>query len=65
MDKKVSLVDFAGSSKQKALLEEALREMETSIEFYKLRAKLIKAAYDAYIAEGFTADQALSLCKEL
>ena len=47
----------------RALVAELRRDMDAQIELVGLVAKLKRATYKAYIAEGFTPDQALSLCK--
>jgi hypothetical protein len=49
--------------KQVAQLENLKRNIEVLIETNKLIAKVRRQSYLAYIAEGFSADQALSLCK--
>lgn len=38
------------------------RELDAMIEATRLIAKYRRAAYEAYLAEGFTAEQALQLC---
>ncbi|MGH8418015.1 MAG: hypothetical protein ACRER8_12145 [Pseudomonas sp.] len=49
--------------KQRAALESAKRDLDTNIEFMKLLAQLTRAKYTALVAQGFTEDQALALCK--
>ena len=46
----------------RALIGELKRDMDAQIELVGLVAKLKRATYDAYIAEGFTPGQALTLC---
>ena len=48
-----------------AMVEELRRDMDAQIELVRLVAKLNRAAYKAYIAEGFTPAEALKLCKNI
>jgi hypothetical protein len=47
----------------KGEVEKLRRVLPLLIENNKLVAKMRRAAYEAYIAEGFTEAQALQLCK--
>jgi hypothetical protein len=38
-------------------------EMPMQLELQQLLARITKAKYDALVAEGFTPDQALTICK--
>ncbi len=66
MDKpKVSLLaDFKKDDKA-AALEEMRRSMPAMLEYQRAMAKLQREAYVAYIKEGFTAKQAIELCKAI
>lgn len=44
--------------KFKALVEEFLREIDTSIEYYQGLARLRKAVYDAHLEQGFSESDA-------
>lgn len=54
--------------KFKALVEEFLREIDTSIEYYKGLARLRKAVYDAHLEQGFSESDAFyfasKVCQE-
>jgi hypothetical protein len=47
----------------RAQLEMLKRNLDTLLEFNLLNAKVLRSKYQALVAEGFTEDQALSLCK--
>jgi hypothetical protein len=49
--------------KQRAALEELKRNLPTHIEFLSIHAQMIRAKYQALVAQGFTEAQALELCK--
>ena len=49
--------------KQRAALEELKRSLPTHIEVLGIQAKMIRAKYQALVAQGFTEAQALELCK--
>lgn len=49
--------------KQRAALEELKRNLPSHIEFLGIQAQMIRAKYQALIAQGFTEAQALELCK--
>lgn len=49
--------------KQRAALEELKRNLPTQIEFLSIHAEMIRAKYQALVAQGLTEAQALELCK--
>ncbi|MCS3467111.1 hypothetical protein M2401_000832 [Pseudomonas sp. JUb42] len=49
--------------KQRAELEALKRSMPMHIEFLAIQAQMIRAKYQALVAQGFTEAQALELCK--
>lgn len=49
--------------KQRAALEELKRNLPSHIEFLGIQAQMIRAKYQALIAQGLTEAQALELCK--
>lgn len=56
-DQDKSKVDFATAVK-------ALREnINAHVEYHQLQAKIMRAKFVALEKEGFTADQALALCR--
>lgn len=44
-------------------LETLRRNLPTILEFHVIDARIKRAKYDAYMAEGFDEKQALELCK--
>ena len=65
MDEKLKVIKFPEqlSELQKALV--VLRQnLNMMIEYEEIRAKIIRAKYNFLIAEGFTKEEALELCKE-
>lgn len=54
--KNMNLVDLLNN--KEPLIEQAIKE-------FNLIARLTKAKYDALVAEGFTPEQAIELCKRL
>ncbi len=46
---------------RKALIERLKRDLPDQIELDRLFAKFRRSQFDAYIAEGFSADQAIKL----
>jgi len=59
------IVNIGNQDKMKAGLEEMKRGLSTWLEYNQLIAKIRRSAYDAYIKEGFTSEQALELCKSI
>lgn len=57
------LVDFNNPSELRAAIEQLTREVPHYIAMAPILAQIRKANYDALIAEGFTPEQALDLCK--
>lgn len=51
------------TDKLRASVEEMRRTLPLLIEYHQLDAKLRRARFDALVAEGFNAMQALELCK--
>lgn len=49
--------------KQRAALEELKRNLTIHIEFLAIHAEMVRAKYQALVAQGFTEAQALELCK--
>lgn len=62
MGDNIKKVDFK-SDEASAALEILKREIGTMVEYQALLAQVHKASYDAHIAQGFTEEQALELCK--
>jgi len=68
-DKRISMDDFKSGTPGEKLQEfkEAVRQMTLTLpvqlEMMAIQAKLIRAKYNALVAEGFTEQQALELCK--
>ena len=55
-------VDFKKND-LRGTIEFFTREMATCIEWQQIRAKIMRAKYEAFIKEGFTKAQALELCQ--
>jgi|WetSurMetagenome_2_1015567.scaffolds.fasta_scaffold157280_4 hypothetical protein len=49
----------------KVAIRSMIMQLDTTIEYFQILAKLYKAKYDALVAEGFTPAQALELSKTL
>lgn len=61
-----NLIEIPSSTDEtKALLEVVKRGLDSQIELVGLIAKIRRAKYDAHIAEGFTPEQALEICKSI
>ena len=62
----VELIDLPEKtpSKLRLLLDDVISGMAEQEELIKIRAKMKRVEYDAYVEEGFTPEQALTLCKE-
>lgn len=63
MDSKIKSVDFTGQDDIQAAIEEGKRRLELTRRYMTVIAQERKIKYDAYFAVGFTAEQALDLCK--
>jgi hypothetical protein len=61
-DNKFTVVDLPERNAMKAASEVLRREIDAAIENIPMIAKVRRVAYLAYIAEGFTEEQALQLC---
>ncbi len=61
----MNIVDLPETNK----LESALATFKTNfkylVEYQQLLAQLRKSSYDAHIEQGFTAEEALELCKQV
>lgn len=64
-DKRVVSLHPLAPDKLAGDVEEFRRKLPTVIEHTKLMAKLHRAAYLAYLDEGFTAQQAMDLVKAM
>lgn len=51
------------ADKLRAAVEEMRRTLPLLTEYHQLDAKIKRAKYDALLAEGFSPNQALELCK--
>lgn len=58
-------IDSLGADKPspKEIFENLLKDFEWTLKLNGLIAKMRKSAYDAYLEEGFSKEQALSLIK--
>lgn len=56
-------IELQARNDMRAAVEQMKRHLPELIEYAKLQAKIRKAHYDALLAEGFTAEQAIELCK--
>jgi hypothetical protein len=61
------VVSIAGVQQDKlaAQVAELRGLLPARIEYQRIMARLQRSAFDAYLAEGFTPEQALELCKAL
>lgn len=62
MDDTMNLVDLPERNEVRAVGDRARRELEAIIENVRVIAKIRRAVFLAYVAEGFTVEQALQLC---
>ncbi len=51
------------NSKQKKILRDLEVEMPLVISYEKIKARIVREKYNAYLANGFDEKQALYLCK--
>lgn len=56
-------IDLSGQNVLKGEVERMKRELPELIAYQQLRAQLTKAHFDALVSQGFSAEQALELCK--
>jgi hypothetical protein len=61
-DDTMNLIDLPERNEVRAVGDRARRELEAIIENAPVIAKIRRAAFLAYINEGFTVEQALQLC---
>ena len=59
---KLTILNTDDKNEMRAAIEELKRTLPDMIEHTKIVAKIRKANYDAHIEEGFTPEQALTLC---
>lgn len=65
MSNKVKLLPNNDKDEMVAACEAMKRQLPVMIEYAATIAKLRKAYFDAHLAEGFSAEQALELCKSI
>ena len=65
MSDNVSLIGTGDKDEFIAAVESMKRTAETQKEYYKVLAESRKSSYDSHVANGFTPEQALELCKTL
>ena len=58
----VSVLPNVEKDKLAAAVEQFRRNAELLIEHHAIMARVRRGAYEAYLNQGFTADQALELC---
>jgi hypothetical protein len=63
MNDNVTAIPTVEQDKNIAQLETLKRNLDTIIETNKVIAKIRRESFLAYIAQGFTTEQALQLCK--
>ncbi len=56
-------IDLSGKNVLKGEVERMKRELPELIAYPQTRAQLTKAYHDALVQQGFSAEQALELCK--
>jgi hypothetical protein len=61
-DDTMNLIDLPERNEVRAVGDRARRELDAILENVTLVAKIRRAAFLAYVEEGFTVDQALQLC---
>jgi hypothetical protein len=61
-DDNAKLIELPDRNEARAAGDKARREIEAIIENVKVIAKMRRAAFLAYVDEGFTIEQALHLC---
>lgn len=57
--------DLSPAGKLKFIKEEYYREKDIHLERLRFIAEHRKAAFDIYVAQGFTPEQALILCRDV
>ena len=61
----IKSINLGDKDKMRAAVEEMKRSLPTWIEHAELTAKIRRASYEAHIAQGFTPEQALELCRSM
>jgi fatty acid/phospholipid biosynthesis enzyme len=71
-DKVISMSEFnngkpeiPGPDRVRQSLDMLKASLKMNLEFEGIKAKLLKARYDALVSEGFNKEQALELCKQI
>lgn len=65
-DKTLTMLHGLGRKNDMADAIRKLKEMQPDlVEYYKVKAQLLHAAYLSFIDAGFTEAQAIELCKEI
>ena len=61
----MNTVDMPERNEIRAEIEHMKRHMDDIQEYNALQAKILRAHFEALVAEGFTPEQALDLCIEV
>ena len=61
----IKSINLGDKDKMRAAVEEMKRSLPTWLEHAELTAKIRRASCEAHIAQGFTPEQALELCRSM